>query len=226
VGIHPALPSYAAAGGKTNSGGFGMFGRLLSKRKEPAGPVRFLVAGLGNPGEKYAGTRHNAGFMALDYIAQKAGAEIGRLKFKGLCGDAVIGGQKVLLLKPGTYMNLSGQSVTEAMGFYKLPPERVIVLYDDISFPPGRLRIRLKGSDGGHNGMKNIIYLTGKDTFPRIRLGVGDRPDRRWDLADWVLSRFSEEEFRLFSQAVEHAAEALELMVQGRAGEAMNRFNG
>ncbi|HCB91552.1 MAG TPA: aminoacyl-tRNA hydrolase, partial [Ruminococcaceae bacterium] len=186
-----------------------MFGRLLSKRKEPAGPVRFLVAGLGNPGEKYAGTRHNAGFMALDYIAQKAGAEIGRLKFKGLCGDAVIGGQKVLLLKPGTYMNLSGQSVTEAMGFYKLPPERVIVLYDDISFPPGRLRIRLKGSDGGHNGMKNIIYLTGKDTFPRIRLGVGDRPDRRWDLADWVLSRFSEEEFRLFSQAVEHAAEAL-----------------
>ncbi len=203
-----------------------MFGLFPSKPREPAGPVEYLAVGLGNPGEKYKGTRHNAGFMALDFIARKAGAEIDRLKFKGLCGTAAIGGKKVLLLKPGTFMNLSGQSVTEAMSFYKLPPERVIVIYDDISFPPGKLRIRLKGSDGGHNGMKNIIYLAGKDTFPRIRLGTGDRPDPRRDLADWVLSRFSEEDLKLFSRAVEHAAEALELMVQGRAAEAMNRFNG
>lgn len=199
---------------------------LFQKKEEPAGPVEYLIVGLGNPGDKYEGTRHNAGFMAVDYIAEKAGTKIDRLKFKGLCGTAVIGGKKVLLLKPSTYMNLSGQSVTEAMNFYKLPPENVIVIYDDISFPPGKLRIRLKGSDGGQNGMKNIIYLSGKDTFPRIKLGTGDRPDRRWDLADWVLSRFNESDQKLFYDAVDHAYSALELMVQGKAAEAMNQFNG
>lgn len=198
---------------------------LFQKGEGAAGPVEFLIAGLGNPGAQYEGTRHNAGFMALDYIAEQAGAKVDRLKFQGLCGTAVIGGKKVLLLKPSTYMNLSGRSVVEAMSFYKLPPERVIVIYDDISFPPGKLRIRLKGSDGGQNGMKNIICLSGKDTFTRIRLGTGDRPDHRMDLADWVLSRFSEDELRLFRGAVEHAGDAVELLVQGRADEAMNRFN-
>lgn len=198
---------------------------LFQKKEEPSGTVEYLVVGLGNPGEKYEGTRHNAGFMALDHIAEKAGVKIDRLKFKGLCATAVIGGKKVLLLKPSTFMNLSGQSVIEAMNFYKLPPEHVIVIYDDISFAPGKLRIRMKGSDGGQNGMKNIIYLSGKDTFPRIRLGTGDRPDRRWDLADWVLSRFSEEDRKLFDEAVEHAASAVELMVQGKAAEAMNQYN-
>lgn len=198
---------------------------LFQKREEPCGPVEYIVAGLGNPGEKYDGTRHNAGFMALDYIAEKCGVKIDRLKFKGLCGTASIGGKKVLLLKPSTYMNLSGQSVTEAMNFYKLPPEHVIIIYDDISFAPGKMRIRMKGSDGGQNGMKNIIYLAGKDTFPRIRLGTGDRPDRRWDLADWVLSRFSEADAKLFYEAVEHAYSAVELMVQGKAAEAMNQYN-
>ena len=164
--------------------------------------------------------------MALDSIAEKAGVKLDRLKFKGLCAQAVVGGKKVLLLKPSTFMNLSGQSVTEAMHFYKLPPEHVIVVYDDISFPPGKLRIRLKGSDGGQNGMKNIIYLSGSDTFPRIRLGTGDRPDRRWDLADWVLSRFSESDRKLFDEAVENAYSALELMVQGKTAEAMNHYNG
>jgi PTH1 family peptidyl-tRNA hydrolase len=198
---------------------------LFQKREEPCGPVEYIVAGLGNPGEKYDGTRHNAGFMALDYIAEKCGVKIDRLKFKGLCGTAAIGGKKVLLLKPSTYMNLSGQSVTEAMNFYKLPPEHVIIIYDDISFEPGKMRIRMKGSDGGQNGMKNIIYLAGKDTFPRIRLGTGDRPDRRWDLADWVLSRFSEADAKLFYEAVEHAYSAVELMVQGKAADAMNQYN-
>jgi PTH1 family peptidyl-tRNA hydrolase len=198
---------------------------LFHKEKAVAGPVDYIIAGLGNPGSKYGGTRHNAGFMALDYIAEKAGVEIDRLKFKGLCATAAIGGKKVLLLKPCTYMNLSGQSVTEAMHFYKLPPEHTIIIYDDISFPPGKLRIRMKGSDGGQNGMKNIIYLAGKDTFPRIRLGTGDRPDRRIDLADWVLSRFSEGDRKLFYEAAGHAYSAVELMVQGKAAEAMNRFN-
>lgn len=198
---------------------------LFQKKEEPSGTVEYLVVGLGNPGEKYEGTRHNAGFMALDHIAEKTGVKIDRLKFKGLCATAVIGGKKVLLLKPSTFMNLSGQSVMEAMNFYKLPPEHIIVIYDDISFAPGKLRIRMKGSDGGQNGMKNIIYLSGKDTFPRIRLGTGDRPDRRWDLADWVLSRFSEEDRKLFDEAVEHAASAVELMVQGKAAEAMNQYN-
>ncbi len=198
---------------------------LFNKEKAVAGPVDYIIAGLGNPGSKYDGTRHNAGFMALDYIAEKAGVKIDRLKFKGLCATAAIGGKKVLLLKPCTYMNLSGQSVTEAMHFYKLPPEHTIIIYDDISFPPGKLRIRMKGSDGGQNGMKNIIYLAGKDTFPRIRLGTGDRPDRRVDLADWVLSRFSESDRKLFYEAAGHAYSAVELMVQDKAAEAMNRFN-
>jgi PTH1 family peptidyl-tRNA hydrolase len=198
---------------------------LFPKKAEPSGPVEYLIVGLGNPGSQYEGTRHNAGFMALDVLAEKCGVKIDRLKFNGLCTFADIGGKKVLLLKPSTYMNLSGQSVVEAMHFYKLPPERVIVVFDDISFAPGKLRIRLKGSDGGQNGMKNIIYLSGSDAFPRIRLGTGDRPDRRRDLADWVLSRFSEDERKLFDEAVEKACAALELMVQGKADEAMNRYN-
>lgn len=203
-----------------------MFKDLFSIRPEPPGPAEYLVVGLGNPGSKYEGTRHNAGFMALDFIAEKAGATIDRLKFKGLCATAVLGGKKALLLKPGTYMNLSGQSVVEAMRFYHIPPEHVIVLYDDISFPPGKLRIRLKGSDGGQNGMKNIIYLTGSDKIPRIRLGTGDKPSPEWDLADWVLSRFSPADRKLFDEAVSRANDAVALMVQGKAAEAMNRYNG
>lgn len=198
---------------------------LFQKAAEPSGPVEYLIVGLGNPGQQYEGTRHNAGFMALDALAEKTGVKLDRLKFKGLCAQAAVGGKKVLLLKPSTFMNLSGQSVTEAMRFYKLPPEHVIVIYDDISFAPGKLRIRLKGSDGGQNGMKNIIYLSGSDAFPRIKLGTGDRPDRRYDLADWVLSRFSESDRKLFDEAVENACSALELMVQGKNEEAMNRYN-
>lgn len=202
-----------------------MLKNLFAKPAEPAGPVESLVVGLGNPGAKYDGTRHNAGFMALDLLAEQAGARVDRIRFKGLCGTAVIGGKKVLLLKPSTYMNLSGQSVTEAMRFYKLPPEKTIILFDDISFPLGHLRIRRKGSDGGQNGMKNIIYLGGSDAFPRIKLGTGERPNPEWDLADWVLSRFTPQEEKLFLEAAGHAASAVELMVQGKIDEAMNRYN-
>ena len=200
-----------------------MFRGLFSSR--PMGPVKYLVTGLGNPGSKYENTRHNAGFMAIDYLAEKHGVSVSRLKFKGLCGEAEMGGQKILLLKPSTYMNLSGQSVQEAMAFYKLPPENVIILFDDISLPLGRIRIRWKGSDGGHNGMKNIIYLAGKDTFPRVKIGVGAKPNPQWDLADWVLSTFSSQEMKEMKTAIEHAAAAVELMVQGKTEEAMSLYN-
>lgn len=191
----------------------------------PSGPVSFIIAGLGNPGTKYEQTRHNAGFITLDALAEKTGARVDRLKFKALCGDTMLEGKRVLLLKPQTFMNNSGESVREAMAFYKLPAERVIVIYDDISLQPGRLRIRKKGSDGGHNGMKNIIYLSGKDTFPRIKMGVGAKPDPRWDLADWVLSEFSKEEKEALQSAVSKACAACGLMVQGEMERAMNLYN-
>lgn len=202
-----------------------MFKNLFSSRPSvPTGPVEFLIVGLGNPGRQYENTRHNAGFITLDVIAEKAGAQVDRIKFKGLCGEGMLGGKKVLFLKPSTFMNLSGQAVQEAMAFYKLPPEKVLVIFDDISLEPGRLRIRRKGSDGGHNGIKNIIYLSGKDTFPRIKMGVGKKPNPGWDLADWVLSRFTEDELKAIQDAAERAASAAELIVQGKIDEAMNRY--
>lgn len=202
-----------------------MFSHLFSSRSTvPAGPVEFLIVGLGNPGRQYENTRHNAGFITLDVIAEKAGARVDRIKFKGLCGEGMLGGKKVLFLKPSTFMNLSGQSVQEAMSFYKLPPEKVLVIFDDISLEPGKLRIRRKGSDGGHNGIKNIIYLSGKDTFPRIKMGVGKKPNPGWDLADWVLSRFTEDEQKALLDAAEKAASAAELIVQGNIDKAMNLY--
>lgn len=202
-----------------------MFSHLFSSRSTvPAGPVEFLIVGLGNPGRQYENTRHNAGFITLDVIAEKAGARVDRIKFKGLCGEGTLGGKKVLFLKPSTFMNLSGQSVQEAMSFYKLPPEKVLVIFDDISLDPGKLRIRRKGSDGGHNGIKNIIYLSGKDTFPRIKMGVGKKPNPGWDLADWVLSRFTEDEQKSLLDAAEKAASAAELIVQGNIDKAMNLY--
>lgn len=198
---------------------------LFQKNTPSPGPVEFLVVGLGNPGKQYEGTRHNAGFLALDTIAQKHHTEIKRIKFKGTVGECVLGGKKVLLLKPSTYMNLSGQSVQEAMQFYKLPPEKVLVIFDDINLDPGKLRIRRKGSDGGHNGMKNIIYLAGSDQFPRIKLGVGKKPHPDYNLADWVLSRFTDKEMDSLSTALEKAAAAAELIVRGDTDRAMNLYN-
>lgn len=191
----------------------------------PAGPPEYLIVGLGNPGLEYAQTRHNAGFMTLDLLAEREHTEIKRMKFKSLCGDAVIAGKRCLLMKPTTYMNNSGQAVAEAMQFYKLPIDHIIVVYDDISLEPSRLRIRRKGSDGGHNGIKSIIYLTGEDTFPRIKLGVGKKPRPDYNLADWVLSRFTKEEMEQLHIAAEHACESIALMVNGKIEEAMNRYN-
>ena len=164
----------------------------LKTEREPAltGNIEYIICGLGNPGTQYENTRHNAGFMAIDTIAKNKNAEIKKLKFKSLTGDIMLGGVRCLLMKPTTFMNNSGEAVREALSFYKLPPEKLIVIYDDISMDVGRTRIRRKGSDGGHNGIKSIILCTNSDSFPRIKIGVGAKPHPDYNLADWVLSPF------------------------------------
>lgn len=198
---------------------------MFFKKKEPlAGSVEYIVVGLGNSGTKYENTRHNAGFIAVDRLAQKLGVKIDRIKYKSLVTTCTIGDKKVLLMKPSTYMNNSGLAVTEAMNFYKIPPENVIVLFDDISLDVGKMRIRRKGSDGGHNGIKNIIYLSGSDRFPRIKIGVGHKPEK-WDLADWVLSRFTESELKVLEETADKAVQAVELMLDNQIDKAMNLYN-
>jgi PTH1 family peptidyl-tRNA hydrolase len=199
--------------------------KMIEKEKVSTGPVEYIIAGLGNPGEQYAFTRHNAGFIAIDALADRLGTDIKRLRFKSLTAEAVIGGKKCLLMKPSTYMNNSGQAIKEAMDFYKLDAEHIIIVYDDISLEPGKLRIRRKGSDGGHNGIKSIIYLTGADNFPRIKIGVGKKPHPKFDLADWVLSRFSEGDMEKINAVCQQVCDSLELIVSGKTDEAMNRFN-
>lgn len=204
---------------------FDKFRQISKEENLPSGKVEYLIAGLGNPGLQYEGTRHNAGYMVVDKLGEKLGFDIKRMKFKSLCGDISIGGKHCVVLKPTTYMNNSGQAIAEAMNFYKLDIDHVIIVYDDISLEPGRLRIRRKGSDGGHNGIKSVIHLTGEDTFPRIKMGVGKKPHPKYDLADWVLGHFSEEDKEKMDKAAENACEALELMVSGKTDEAMNKFN-
>lgn len=204
---------------------FDKFRQISKEENLPSGKVEYLIAGLGNPGLQYEGTRHNAGYMVMDKLGEKLGFDIKRMKFKSLCGDVSIGGKHCVVLKPTTYMNNSGQAIAEAMNFYKLDIDHVIIVYDDISLEPGRLRIRRKGSDGGHNGIKSIIHLTGEDTFPRIKMGVGKKPHPKYDLADWVLGHFSDEDKDKMDKAAENACEALELMVSGKTDEAMNKFN-
>ena len=202
---------------------FDLFKKIESK--SPQGPVEFLVVGLGNPGRAYAETRHNAGFLALARIAEREGFSITSAKWRGLYADAALGGHRALFIAPQTYMNNSGECVREFASFYKIPPERVLVLFDDISLEPGRLRIRRKGSDGGHNGIKSIIYHLQSDAFPRIKIGVGKKPRPDYDLADWVLSRFGEEEKKALSEALDRVYEAVRLIVDGSMDEAMNRFS-
>ena len=188
--------------------------------------MEFIVCGLGNPGTQYENTRHNMGFMALDTLAESLNVSVKKLKFKSLTGDAVIGGKHCLLMKPTTFMNNSGVAVVEAMNFYKVPPENLLVLVDDISLDVGRIRIRRKGSDGGHNGLKSIIYLTGSDTFPRIKLGVGAKPHPDYDLADWVLASLTPGEQAELEEGVRRAAEAAECFLRDGPEKAMNRYNG
>ena len=188
-------------------------------------PVSWLIVGLGNPGDKYDGTRHNAGFLAVDALADKGQFRISRVKFKALTAQAEVGGQGALVMKPTTYMNLSGEAVGEAARFYKLPPERVLVLSDDVDLPLGKLRIRTGGSAGGHNGLKSIIQHLGTDQFPRIKIGVGGKPHPDYDMADWVLGRLQGEDRRVLDEAAERAAEAVACLLKDGPQKAMNRFN-
>lgn len=189
------------------------------------GAVELLVVGLGNPDRKYENTRHNCGWLALDYMADKLGCRLNKIKFKSYTGEAVIGGKKALLMKPTTYMNNSGEAVTEAMRFYKIIPENVIVIFDDVSLDVGRMRIRQKGSDGGQKGMRSIIYLSGSDAFPRIKIGIGAKPEHFRDLADWVLSSFTADERKTLEGMFENTSEAVALIAEGKIDRAMNRFN-
>ncbi|HHV50372.1 MAG TPA: aminoacyl-tRNA hydrolase [Clostridiales bacterium] len=198
---------------------------MFFKKSEKSGPVDFLIVGLGNPGKKYEGTRHNAGFMVLEALAEKMNVKINRVKFKSFCGECTIGGRRVLLMMPQTYMNSSGEAVSEAMRFYKLQPEQVCVIFDDITLPVGRIRIRRKGSDGGQRGMRSIIMLTGSENFPRVRVGIGEKPHPDYDLSDWVLSKFSREEAEKLLPAINQAAEAACIIAQGDIDRAMNMFS-
>ena len=180
---------------------------------------------MGNPDRKYENTRHNCGWLALDYMADKLGCRLNKIKFKSYTGEAVIGGKKALLMKPTTYMNNSGEAVTEAMRFYKISPENVIVIFDDVSLEVGRMRIRQKGSDGGQKGMRSIIYLSGSDAFPRVKIGIGAKPEHFRDLADWVLSKFTNDERKTLEGMFENTCEAVALIAEGKIDRAMNRFN-
>lgn len=187
--------------------------------------VSWLVVFLGNPGPKYAGTRHNVGFMTGDAAAKRAGVRIDRVKFHALTAVGELGGSRVLLMKPQTYMNLSGDAVRQAMDFYKLPPEKIIVVSDDVALPTGRLRIRTHGSAGGHNGLKDIIAKCGSDAFTRVRIGVGAPPHPDYDMADWVLGTFKNQDAEIMDKAYETAVDAIACVIADGADRAMNRFN-
>lgn len=196
------------------------------EKKEDTQPITHIVVGLGNPGEKYTYTRHNAGFLAIDCICNKYGVKCDRAKFKALIGEAKIGNFRVLLMKPQTFMNASGEAIIEASRFYKIAPENIIVLSDDASFDIGKLRIRKNGSAGGHNGLKSVIEHLGSDKFPRIKIGVGQKPNPEYDIADWVLARLPKEGEKSFFALLECIPPALELMLKGDIEKAMCDFNG
>lgn len=205
---------------------FDLFKKISKSEAEPQTPIKYIVAGLGNPGREYAYTRHNAGFLAADFLADKYGASVTRAKFEALVGDTVIRGERVLFMKPQTMMNLSGEAVARAADFYRIPPENVIVIFDDISLEPGRLRVRRKGSDGGHNGIKSVIRSLGSDGFPRIKIGVGQKPHPDYDLAAWVLSELPESDRKKIFDSFGRLSEGLENIIAGDVEAAMQICNG
>ena len=194
--------------------------------RNKTGSVSWLVVGLGNPGSKYENTRHNMGFLALDLLAEKEKLTFNKLRFKAWTATAELGGEKVLLMKPQTYMNLSGESVGEAARFYKIPPEHVLVISDDISIGAGKLRIRPSGSAGGHNGLKSIIQHLGSDRFPRIKVGVGSPQHAEHDIVDWVIGKPMGEDAKVLRQTLEKAADAVSAVISQGPEKAMNKFNG
>ncbi len=186
-----------------------------------SGPVEFIIAGLGNPGKEYEMTRHNAGFLTLDILANREGFTTDRIKYKSVCADVMINGHRCLVMRPQTYMNNSGEAIKEAASFYKIPPERCIVIFDDIDISLGALRVKRKGSAGTHNGIKSIIYHLNSDNFPRIKIGVGSKPHPDYDLKDYVLSSFSKQEQETLKKTMEKACDAVELIVGGDVDKAM-----
>ena len=189
-------------------------------------PVSWLIVGLGNPGARYENTRHNVGFWAIDELSRRSDTAVRKIRFHALTADAVVGSQGVLLMKPTTYMNLSGEAVGEAARFYKIPPDRVLVISDDVSLPQGKLRVRRSGSAGGHNGLKNIIAHLGTDQFPRIKVGVGGKPHPDSDMADWVLSKFTGPDRQAMEAAIARAADAVTCLLSQGVDQAMARYNG
>lgn len=198
---------------------------ISQQSQEPAGPVEYIIAGLGNPGTKYENTRHNVGFMAVDTLAEEKSFDIKKLKFKSLCADVTIASKHCLVMKPTTFMNNSGEAVAEAARFYKIKPENIIVIFDDISLDVGNMRIRRKGSDGGHNGIKSIIMHLNSDKFPRIKLGVGKKPHPDYDLKDWVLSDFKRDDIAKLKDVCAKSCDALELIMSDDIDKAMNKYN-
>ncbi len=199
--------------------------KKISVSSAPVGKPEYIIVGLGNPGKEYTETRHNAGFIAIDYIAEKCGVKINKAKYDALCTEAVIGGKAVLLMKPQTFMNASGTAVSAAANFYKIPAEHILVISDDIAQKPGKIRIRKSGSAGGQKGLKNIIEWLGTDTCPRIRIGVGEKPNPEYDLADWVLGKFPEEDKKAITARFPDIYSAAELILAGDFDRAMNLYN-
>ncbi|MBR2342940.1 MAG: aminoacyl-tRNA hydrolase [Clostridia bacterium] len=202
---------------------FDLFRRI--EKKESTEPIYAIIAGLGNPGEKYERTRHNVGFLAIDYIAERCGVKINRARFRSLVAEATLGGHRVLLMKPETFMNNSGEAVGAAAAFYKIPPERVLILHDEISFEAGVMRIRRRGSSGGHNGLKSIIEHLGSDAFPRIKIGVGQKPSPDYDLVNWVLGRIPAEDAARHTELYPKIYEASALITEGKIDDAMCRYS-
>ena len=208
---------------------FDIFAKLEQERAAKAAsatPIDWMIVGLGNPGTKYENTRHNCGFRALDAYCKKTGLRIDRMKFKALVGEGQLAGKRVLFMKPQTFMNLSGEAVRDAANFYKIPPEQIIVIVDDIAQDVGRIRVRGKGSAGGQNGLKSIIYQLNSDNFPRVRMGVGAKPHPDYDLADWVLSKFQDDEIEKIDSAAERAMLAAEEIIKNGTQAAAQLYNG
>jgi PTH1 family peptidyl-tRNA hydrolase len=202
---------------------FDLFKKI--EKKEDALPITHIICGLGNPGSEYKLTRHNAGFLSIDYVAEKCSVKIDRLKFRALTAEANICGKRVLLMKPETFMNSSGEAVGAAANFYKIPPENIIILHDEISFEPGKMRIRRKGSAGGHNGLKSIIAHLSSEAFPRIKIGVGQKPSPEYDLVSWVLGKFSEDDLKKLSELYDGIYNSIGLILDGKIDEAMNKYS-
>ena len=202
---------------------FDLFKKI--ERTDSVGSATHIVVGLGNVGPQYVQTRHNVGFMAVDHLAEKLGVRIDRVKFNAYITEASLGGRRILLMKPTTFMNNSGKAISEAASFYKIPPENILVICDEISFEPGLFRIRRKGSAGGHNGLKSIIEHLGSTDFPRIKIGVGQKPSPEYDLASWVLGKFPSEALAAVRSRFDDVATACELILSDRCEEAMNKFS-